>query len=141
MSDTTELAKTGVDLVEKYADRFSEIISQYSGPAADLAIGVGRIAAIQEIVVGVGAAGISIICAKACLWFAKKAIAGYASEVPKKSYDQNDAVYVVPAMATIGTAVPTIIFAQFAFGKLTNVFAWAGIFKPVVYLAAKALSL
>jgi hypothetical protein len=139
---TAEVAKAGLEMVSSYAGKITEIISQYSGPAAELALAVGRVAAIKEIVTGVVCLIIAGVAAKLAFKFATKARAAYEFEQKKERYsERNDGPIAMPVIYTAGSTFIGVIMFFSGIGNVLNLFAWAGIFEPAVYLAAKALNL
>lgn len=125
MAETTEVAKAGIDLVEKYADKLTDVLAQYSGPAADLALAVGRVAAIRDIVIAVALIVASGIGAKLCIFLGKKT-------------PEWDELAGIPCVVVgVGSAAMAFIGGV----GLLDIFAWVGMFHPEIYLAAKALGL
>lgn len=130
MSDTTELAKTGVDLVEKYADRIGDVLAQYSGPAGELALGFGRVGAINEILRWV------------CVTALSGLISYLATKALIKGLKRDNGFPPNPNnMFAVFGGVTGVVLLFVSLVLFPSAYALVGIFKPEIYLAAKALNL
>ena len=127
MSD--EAIAQGAQIIDKWAEKLSVAVSQYGPDATNLAIEVGRIGALNCVVGGFAALLLATGLAALCWWLWLKVA---------RAQDE--------AQLGLGLLASVVSLGCFAcvFGalmQLSNVYAWAGIWHPEIYLAAKALNL
>lgn len=132
MSDEVEVAKAGIDLVEKYADTLGDALSQYGPQAADLALAVGRVGAIKDVLT----ACILLAIGLPSLFFAVRRI--LREGAGKGDLLDYNPMVAVPCGALAGLA---LFFTFKGMAGVLNIYAWAGLFHPEIYLVAKALNL
>lgn len=128
MTDTT--VQNAADLIDKWAAKLVAVAEQHGPQAAELALSVGRVGSLQTI-----AQGAFLIVVAGALAFAANKSAKAAANAD--SYSAADGYGFLTVL--IGVA------GIFAFGagvfNAGNFYAWAGLWRPEVYLAAKALGL
>lgn len=129
MTDTTDVAAKGLDMIDKWAQQLGSALKQYGPDAVDLAMAVGRVGAIRDVAIGVLFLILAVIWSSGGLWVVKKTM--------KAEGGFEEASFF---MSLIG-AVGFLILIGVALNNLLDLYAWAGIFRPEIYLAAKALNL
>lgn len=132
---TTEV-QNAADLIDKWAAKLTNTVEQHGPAAADLAMTLGQIGAFQTIGFGFLKAAIAvggfIVIRKLALQMAKLADEGTDAGFPL--FIGAGVGVVIGGIITIGMTIDATI-------SLTNAYAWVGMFRPEVFLAAKALGL
>jgi hypothetical protein len=119
MSDLSKLETVAGEAAEK----LMRAVEKYGPQATEITLEVGRVAAIQTIVTGIAA----LIAAYVGYRVAKWALAQDWEGVEAIPTGVGGAIAVAGSIA--------------GFLHLTNAFAWVGLFRPELYLAAKLLNL
>lgn len=135
MADTATNIENGIGLLDKWADKLGEVISQYGPDAADMALELGRIGAIHVIASGVGNAVVS--AGLAYVVFRLGIVV--RDENKKDIFKQRDGVLVGGFIGGAIAAVGSVLAGAVAISQISNVYAWVGLFRPEIFLAAKAL--
>lgn len=117
---------------DKYLEKLSAALEQFGPHSAELAIAVGRIGAAERVLWGFILAALAV----ALLW---GALLPLLRKLRTAQID-DDSTAVYFAGALIAGTVCFFLFGQ-ALSNLTDLYAWAGLWRPEVYLAAKALKL
>lgn len=132
MENDVNLSQTMTVLVEKAAKVLEDVTVQYGPAAVDLALEVGRIAAINDIIWGLA----TLLLAGVLLTFA-------ITLFRKVDWSEVDwgwsAKPDMGALCSTGCGFISLLFFQVASQKLIQVHAWVGMFKPEVYLAYTAI--
>jgi hypothetical protein len=134
MSDAVDVASKGLDLADKWASQLGDALHKYGPDAAQLALAIGRVGAIQTVGSGLICAAIAVAAAKAVVKFVT---IGRGIKDPDKEFGYVMTLAVggaVIGIAGFACAISAIVY-------LTNLYAWVGMFNPAIYLAAKALNL
>lgn len=124
------LDSTLSEIVAKAAGALEQAATQYGPDAVELALAVGRIAAIKEILLGI----LVSIAALVSAWLTKKG-AQWAWKQPEEEWQ----VSPIPTFAIIGPGVSAVALFLIAMDKLLQIHAWVGIFRPEIYLAYEAI--
>lgn len=128
--------------IEQMFAKLADVAERYGPHVAELGAAVGRVAAADTIVRGIVLLIISLGALGAAVYFGRRAKITYDAAQLMKEYDKK--------IDAEGSVIPWIlcsVVASFAFFlvfvpsvfRLTNIYAWVGIFRPEVYLAARAL--
>lgn len=135
-----------VDLIDKFADKLTTIIKDYGPDAMNFALEVGRIGAVKDLLNGVLMVGLGVIAvtiAVKCLSILKKESANPTGE--KRSYNENkemhEGICIGGGVGLVGAGLASIPLLCIGVSTIANPFLWVGLFRPEVYLAAKALGL
>lgn len=142
MTDTSTV-QNAADLIDKWAAKLVTVAEQHGPQVAELAMATGQIGAAQTIVQGGGSACIAVAAGLAIKWGCGRIVAAAKAEDETHTGAPGHMV----AQAIIGGAIgffslfALVIGTLEAFSRLTNVYAWAGLWRPEIYLAAKALGL
>lgn len=132
----TDLNQTA-DIIDKWAEKLSYVFKTYGPDVANMALGVGRLAAIQGLVGGAVAIGFSAAAAKAVIWLYPKVAAEAGKDIMQQSIEK----MAGGGLAMVVFSVASAGFACYGISQLTNVYYWAGLSNPAMLLAAKALGL
>lgn len=149
----TAEVQSAADIIDKWAAKLVAVAEQHGPQAVELALAVGRIGAAQ--VLASGAASLAVCAAGSFGAFtllkahrAKKAIHDgyYKRDYPEETSTREEARAAEGPMFFygVGSGVTGLIAAGAfigAVGRLSDLYAWAGLWRPEIYLAAKALGL
>lgn len=126
------------ELAEKWAQQLAEALTKVGPHAADLALGLGRIAAAEHLLIFVASLVMFLVCAKLAFPDVKTGLTNLqANERRRYDDEQPVAAFLLPGIAKS-------VLALFGFVVMTHhlkgiAFAVAGVFHPAIYLAASAL--
>lgn len=121
-------------LIDAWAARLGETVAKHGPDAAELALAVGRFGAARELVGGL----LELAVAAAVMrWLALPLWLTGARWLEEGA----DGVEGLPYAGALGAGVVAGIFALIGLGRVTDVYAWAGLWRPELWLAAKALGL
>lgn len=118
-----------IELATQWAAKLQSVIEVQGPKVIDLAMATAQMAALGkllDILVWLIASGVA-------LWFARKAYLWVFSVIK----DADDRFFWCAGLC-LPTGIALIIFTV-AVSSITNPFIWAGLFRPEIYLAAKAL--
>lgn len=117
---------------DKYIEKLSAALVQFGPQAADLALTVGRVGAVNELVSGFAALALAVVLLRYAVspLFRKVRDAGYDDPLDPLYFCGSFFLSIVCAALLVGSAM-----------SLTDIYAWVGLWKPEIYLAAKALKL
>lgn len=132
MSDTTIVSDKGLDLIQQYADKISSIVKEYGPQVTQLALDIGRISAIQDLVYG--GLGVAIL-----LGIAVNSI--FVFKCIKNDPGLHSLFNHLYVVISVFVSILFAIGGGYLIYKLLDIFSWVGIFHPEIYLAAKALNL
>lgn len=123
------------------AEKMMQVAEKYGPGAVDLTLEVGRIAAAQTIVPGMIALVAAVfLLPKAVRSLCEANAASAAYYAPGGDRAESEAAGRAWLLFWI-CAVPSVPASLLAAFCLSNAFAWVGLFRPEVYLAAKLLNL
>lgn len=129
-----EIAQTGAAVVDKWAERLADVMAQYGPDAATFALEVGRVGALREIAYGSAWAAVAVGAMLSTKWLVA---------ATRRLYDNGRS-----GGEEIGPGILAAVFMGLTAGasiaalnSLLNLYAWVGIWRPEVYLAARALGL
>ena len=124
------------DLADKWGQKLADIVSKHGPDAAELALAVARVGAIKTVVIGIVLVGLSVTGFRVALGLYRSALGIVADGGDRYRNDEEVPRFVGAALLCVVSAfllVPGFI-------QLLDVYAWAGIFRPEIFLAAKALN-
>lgn len=127
--------KEGIGLLEDWGEKLADVISEYGPDAAELALALGRAGATKEVATGLILLALAVAAATlAARWgcLGMKIIREDGG-----AYDSGAEPLVLLGGGLAGLA--SVLIGGSAISYLTNVYAWAGMFRPEIWLAAKAL--
>ena len=118
---------------EKLIDRIAEIGQQYGPQAAELALNVYRIEAINNLLVG----GLFLL-----LTIAFVAGTAWASiKVVRLMRDEDEELMILFASIALVGSVPSALFFLGAASRLVDAYNWIGLWHPEVLMARQVLGL
>jgi hypothetical protein len=133
MPETT--AAEAISAIDKWAAKISEVAAQYGPQAADLAVEVGRVGAVQHLLQNAGL----VVAGAAVIWFVSRPFARRAAYWAEEN---SISMYEVPLGLASGLSGAGGLIAIIAGAlDLLDPYAWVGLYRPEVFLAAKALGL
>lgn len=123
----SEIEQKLVELIDKFENLSAELAPE----VVEVGLTAARIAAGQELVYGV----LALVVAGVFLWFPFKVWAGLydADDTP------DDIAFVV--FTTGASSLPTLIATIIALANLLNIWNWAGLFDPRLWIAARVMGL
>jgi hypothetical protein len=134
---------------EKYLDQLINAIQTYGPQATNLALEVGRIGAMQEVIPNLiftlVCSVIAYVASRMCFQNMQ-----YVGSNPHSYCDDREAYHKWEKAETTGFGKMMVsgsvsflaaLAALLNFAQTLNFYAWAGIFRPEVWLVAKALKL
>lgn len=127
------IVNTAETVLQKFSDSVGTILSTYGQPTADLVLNVARITALQELIPG-------IIILIIFVYAFRVSMVSISQVFEKK--EEGIIIFVKDLIVSVIAGSSTLISMALSFGHftaLTNVFNWAGLFFPEVYLAHKLL--
>ena len=121
--------QNAADIIDKWAAKLVAVAEQHGPQAAELALAVGRIGALQTV----GTGALLAVVAGAMAYAANRAALAFsdADYCDKNGYGLLALILGIAGLFCAGGAV----------FHLGNFYAWAGLWRPEIYLAAKALGL
>ena len=130
---TDKLEAKAIELVDQLSAKLATLAAQYGPEVVDAGLAVARLAAAKMLIPGAIAVIVCIAaCRYACALWARGKQAGESLDgehVPCRLF------------AAIASGAVSAIAALIATVHLQNPFAWAGIFDPKLYIAARILGL
>ena len=118
---------------EKLIDRLTEIGQQYGPQAAELALNVYRIEAINNLLVGGFLLLLTIAFVAGTAWASIKVARLVRDE------DEGPMILFVPIVLVGG--VPSVLFFFDAVSRLLDIYNWIGLWHPEVLMARQVLGL
>lgn len=116
------------ELLDKWAQAFAKIAEQYGPRVSELALDTARVAAINSILFNL----IWLLCSVGFLLVFGKRMVRFAKDYQSSS----------DGMSWGGVFIPlcgATLIAVAALASLINPYLWVGLFRPEVFLAAKAI--
>lgn len=115
------------ELVEEFAAQVAEVAKQYGPTAMDFALTLGRVDAARHVALtlSITALAIFLVTRLSRVW-------AWAT----KNADETDGLSIYGG---IGVWIATIFLVAATIIRASNIYPFVGLFKPEIYLAAKAL--
>lgn len=126
------------DVITKAADQISSAVEKYGPQAVDFSRELGRLAAGQQILFGIG----SLLVAALIYWLIALPLhRKIKADWPEGETDVFDAIEPPVGIGWFFAHLAVVIFCIGGIYDLLNIFAWVGLWRPEIYLAAKFLRL